>query len=206
MWVKKPSRVPGRSQTVLTLTRISRTEVDGGGAALPFGVFLTRASVRAIDTTPSATTDRYAAVQPRPASSARNGTAESTCPSWPQMPVSWVTNGTWSGLNQCGTSLSTEMNVTASPSPTTARAAIAAGSDSVNASVSWPAAITVAPDRISALEPKRSSSRPAGTCAPAYTTICRTTNADSTPGPAVNRSPASMPETPSVVRSSTATM
>ena len=83
------------------------------------------------------------------------------------MPVSCVTNGTWSGLNQCGTSLSTEMNVTASPSPTTARAAIAAGSDSVNASVSWPAAISVAPDRIKILEPNRSSSRPAGTCAPA---------------------------------------
>jgi hypothetical protein len=63
----------------------------------------------------------------------------------------------------------------------------------------------VAPERISALEPKRSRSKPAGTCALAYTTICRTTNDDSTPGLAVNRSPASSPETPSVVRSRTAT-
>ena len=50
------------------------------------------------------------------------------------MPVSWVTNGIWRAVNQYGTSRSTEMNVNASPSPTTARAAIAAGSDSVNAS------------------------------------------------------------------------
>ena len=43
------------------------------------------------------------------------------------MPVSWVTSGTCFGANQCGTSRSTEMNVTASPRPTTARAAIAGG-------------------------------------------------------------------------------
>ena len=59
------------------------------------------------------------------------------------------------------------MNVTASPRPTIARAAIAVGSDSVNASVSWPAAITVAPATISAFEPYRSSSKPAGTWAAA---------------------------------------
>ena len=33
-------------------------EVDGGSATCPFGVFLTTASVSAMDTTPSATTDR----------------------------------------------------------------------------------------------------------------------------------------------------
>jgi len=37
----------------------------------------------------------------------------------------------------------------------------------VNATTSWPDAIRPAPTRISALEPNRSSSRPAGTCAPA---------------------------------------
>ena len=96
-------------------------------------------------------------------SSARNGSADSTWPSCPQMPVSCVTSGTRCGANQCGTSRSTEMNVTASPRPTTARAAMAAGRDSVNASTSWPAAISVAPDTINALEPNRSSSSPAGT-------------------------------------------
>ena len=50
------------------------------------------------------------------------------------MPVSCVTRGTCRAENQCGTSRSTEMNVTASPRPTTARAANAVGSDSVNAS------------------------------------------------------------------------
>ena len=78
------------------------------------------------------------------------------------MPVSWVTNGIWRAVNQYGTSRSTEMNVNASPSPTTARAAIAAGSDSVNASDSWPMTIRLPPDRIITFEPKRSSNRPAG--------------------------------------------
>ena len=54
------------------------------------------------------------------------------------MPVSCVTSGTNRGLNQFGTNRRTEMNVTASPRPTTARAAMAVGNDSVKASVSWP--------------------------------------------------------------------
>ena len=69
------------------------------------------------------------------------------------MPVSWVTSGTRRGVNQCGTSRSTEMNVTASPSPTTARAPIASGRDVVSASASWPDAISAAPATISDLRP-----------------------------------------------------
>ena len=69
------------------------------------------------------------------------------------MPVSWVNSGTRRGGNQCGTSRSTEMKVTASPSPTTARAPIATGSDVVNASASWPAAISAAPATIRTREP-----------------------------------------------------
>ena len=61
------------------------------------------------------------------------------------------------------------MKVTASPSPTTARAPMANGSDVVSASASWPAAISAAPATISTREPYRSSSMPAGTWAPAYT-------------------------------------
>ena len=78
------------------------------------------------------------------------------------MPVSCVTNGTWRGGNQCGTSRSTEMNVTASPSPTTARAAMAAGSDSVNASASWPDAISAAPETISDLGAEPVEQQPGG--------------------------------------------
>ena len=98
------------------------------------------------------------------------------------------------------------MNVTASPSPTTARAPIASGSDVVNASANWPAAINAAPATINTRDPYRSSSTPAGTCATAYTITCRTTNVDSTLGLAAKRSAAFSPDTPSVVRSSTATM
>jgi hypothetical protein len=105
----------------------------------------------------------YATHHPLSDSSARNGTAESTWPSCPQNPVSWMTSGTRRGGNQCGTSRSTEMNVSASPSPRTARAAIAAGRDSVNASVSWPVAISAPPVTISAFDPNLSSRTPAGT-------------------------------------------
>ncbi len=59
------------------------------------------------------------------------------------------------------------MKVNASPRPTTARAAMAVGSDSLNARVSCPAAISSPPLTIIAREPKRSSSSPAGIWAPA---------------------------------------
>ena len=59
------------------------------------------------------------------------------------------------------------MKVNASPRPSTARAAMAAGSDSLKASVSWPTAINNPPATIITREPKRSSSSPAGICAPA---------------------------------------
>ncbi len=52
MWVKKPSRVPGRSHTVLTLASVSRIDVVCVGTARPFGVFLTSARVSTIDSTP----------------------------------------------------------------------------------------------------------------------------------------------------------
>ena len=122
------------------------------------------------------------------------------------MPVSWVSRGTRFGANQCGTRRSTEMNVTASPSPTTARAPMANGSDVVSASASCPVAINAAPATIKIRDPYRSSSRPAGTWAAAYTITCRTTKADSIPGLAAKRSAAFSPDTPSVVRWSTATM
>ena len=83
------------------------------------------------------------------------------------MPVSWVSTGTRRTGNQAATSRSTEMNVSASPAPTSTRATMASGSTVVNASRSCPAAITVAPIAMRAREPKRSSSSPTGTCNPA---------------------------------------
>ena len=57
MWVKKPSRVPGRSHTVLTLASISPTDWSADRTTRPFGVFLTSASVSTIASTPSAATE-----------------------------------------------------------------------------------------------------------------------------------------------------
>ena len=57
MWVKKPSRVPGRSHTVLTLASVSRIDVVCVGTTTPFGVFFTSARVSTIDSTPMAATD-----------------------------------------------------------------------------------------------------------------------------------------------------
>ena len=98
------------------------------------------------------------------------------------------------------------MKVNASPRPTTARAAMATGSDSVSARVSWPATIRVPPVTIIAFDPKRSSRTPAGICAAAYTVSWSTTNVDRIAGLAANRSAASSPATPNVVRSMTATV
>ncbi len=44
-----------------------------------------------------------------------NGTTLKSWPSWPDMPVSWVSSGTRAGANQIGISRITEMNVMASP-------------------------------------------------------------------------------------------
>ena len=168
MWVKKPSRVPGRSQTVLTLPRSrARSCRRSRGDLAVRGVLDQRQRQR--DRHHAERDHRQIGRRPALCRRAAPGTAPPRAPGrvGRRYRSAASPSGTWFGLNQCGTSLSTEMNVTASPRPTTARAAIAAGSDSVNASVSWPAAISVAPERISALEPNRSSSRPAGTWAPA---------------------------------------
>jgi hypothetical protein len=69
------------------------------------------------------------------------------------MPVIWVSSGTRRGANQRGTRRSTEMNVRASPSPTTALAPMARGNDSVRASSSWPPAMSAAPATMSTREP-----------------------------------------------------
>src|SRR6476620_11630751 len=58
MCVKKPSRVPGRNHTVLTLTNVSRIEVVSYSTTWPPGASRTRSSVSTIDSTPTAATDR----------------------------------------------------------------------------------------------------------------------------------------------------
>ncbi len=124
-------------------------EIGSDVFAEPGGVLRIRASANTITTSPNAATDRYAGVHPEPVRIARNGTADRTWPSWPQIPVNWATNGTRAGSNQYGTRRRTEMKVSASPKPTIARAPIAAGSDSLSARTSWPAVISAAPQTMS---------------------------------------------------------
>ena len=57
MCVKKPSRVPGRNHTVLTLASVSRIEVVSYSTTRPSGALWTRSSVRTIDSTPTAATE-----------------------------------------------------------------------------------------------------------------------------------------------------
>ena len=58
MWVKKPSRVPGRSHTVFTLRSVSRTDDRLCRDDRPRGVSFTSASASTIANTPRAATER----------------------------------------------------------------------------------------------------------------------------------------------------
>ena len=112
MWPKKPSRVPGRRQTARTAPRISRIDVpDGRGTATPGGRVPHHgehehghqgAGQRPRPRTPTAS--------PRRAAAHANGSAESTCPSWQRMVVTWTTSGTRRAGNHRGTSASTAVN------------------------------------------------------------------------------------------------
>ncbi len=75
----------------------------------------------------------------------------------------------------------------------------------MNASTSCADAMIAAPEAIITREPNRSSNTPAGICMLAYTTICRTTNPESTAGVMSKRSVAARPDTPNDVRCMTAT-
>ena len=57
MWVKKPSRVPGRSHTVRTLSSVSPIDIVCALTAVLSGEFLTRSRISTIDNTPSAATE-----------------------------------------------------------------------------------------------------------------------------------------------------
>ncbi len=70
---------------------------------------------------------RKAGVQPAECRTKANGTTLKSCPSCPDMPVSWVSSGTRAGANQSGISRMTEMKVMASPAPTSTRPSTPAG-------------------------------------------------------------------------------
>ncbi len=58
MWVKKPSRVPGRIQTVRRLAMVSRTVMVSVVVTRPFGVFCSTAAASTMVSTPNAVTVR----------------------------------------------------------------------------------------------------------------------------------------------------
>ena len=144
-WDHRPSRVPGcrnearRSRPAALQPRPSR------GRSTPAGRSRTARSTR-WPRSPRAPPRRGRWGSSRDRSARRPaGWCCATCPSWPIRPVSWVTSGTcWAG-NQAGISRSTEMNVIASPSPTSIRATSAAAGSVARASGTWPAAITRPP-------------------------------------------------------------
>ena len=99
------------------------------------------------------------------------------------------------------------MKVTASPSPTTARAPIASGSDVVSASVSCPVAINAAPATIKVPRPVPVEQHARGYLrGGVHDHLQDDEGRQHARGSRAKRSAAFRPDTPSVVRSSTATM
>ncbi len=72
-----------------------------------------------------------------------------------------------SGGNHAGTSRITLMNTSASPTPSTTRAANAAGSLEANANIVCAPAMISKPSTIKSRDPYRSISTPTGTCSAA---------------------------------------
>jgi hypothetical protein len=149
MCVHSPSRVPGSRQDETSPASTWRGDGAGGGGGAPSGRSRTTASAASATATPTAAVETKAVVQPGPCSSAANGSADSTCPSWPSRPVSWVISGTRRAGNQAVTTESTLMKVSASPAPTSTRAVTASGMVSATASSNCPAAMVSAPTTIS---------------------------------------------------------
>ena len=119
MWPKKPSRVPGRCHTARTAPRISRIDApDGRDTAAPAGASRTTASASTATTALATAAAPNADGQPAPCSTHANGSADSTCPSWQRIVVTWMTSGTRRAGNHRGTSASTAVNTAASPRPT----------------------------------------------------------------------------------------
>ena len=100
---------------------------------------------------------RKPGVQPKECRTKAKGSTLNSCPSWPDMPVSWVTSGTRAGANHSGISRITEIKVMASPAPTRTRPATPPGMVSAKASWSWPRPIRTAPPAIMAREPNLST-------------------------------------------------
>src|SRR5689334_14549373 len=126
---QNPRRVPGSAHASrtprLAVANAARSGTRGGRRC---GESRNRARASTAVPTLTAAAERNDGVQPHAASTAANPTAETTKPNWLSGPVAVVTFALRCGENQAGISRITLMNVKASPTPSTARAAYANGS------------------------------------------------------------------------------
>ena len=119
--------MPGRIQTACSCAPTSRTDTDADGVQVRPGALRTTTSTSTTTNALPAAALENATDQPAACSSAANGIADSTCPSWPKIVVSWVNSGTRLAGNQRGISASTATKTMASPVPTSTRAGTATG-------------------------------------------------------------------------------
>ena len=151
---QNPRRVPGSAHASrtprLAVANAARRGTRGGRGS---GESRSRARASTAVATLTAAADRNDGVHPQAASTAANPTAETTKPNWLSGPVAVVTFALRCGGNQAGTSRITLMNVSASPTPSTARAAYANGSAAAIANIAWAPAMTSDPTTISRFDP-----------------------------------------------------
>ena len=133
----------------------------------PSGESRSSSSASTPDAALSAAADRNVGVHPAAASPAAKPTAASTKPSWLTGPVALVSFALRSGGNHAGTSRITLMYTSASPTPSTMRAANPTGSLEVKANIVCAPAMISKPSPIKSRDPYRSISTPTGTCSAA---------------------------------------
>ena len=151
---QNPSRVPGSAHASRTLrVAVASAARSGTRGGRPCGESRRRASASTAVTMLTAPVERNDGVHPHAARTAANPTAETTNPSWLIGPVVVVIFALRCGGNQAGTSRITLMNVSASPMPSTTRAAYASGSDAANANIAWAPAMTSEPTTTSRFDP-----------------------------------------------------
>ncbi len=203
-WVQNPSRVPGTRSAAPSRLPTSRIGTACDSVVRRCGVSCTRASstpTKAMVTSPAT---RNVGVQPGPASNRVSGSVAARLPTKPSAPVSAVTSMYWRAGKWFAATRSTETKVSASPTPSTARASRPSGYDSATASRICPSPSSSSAAVSTRRGPNRSTSTPVGICIAAYTPTWSTVNVDSAAAPTPKRSAASSPATPSEVRWNTA--
>ena len=118
----------------------------------------------------------------------------------PAIPVSAASSAWRFSGNQFWTRRRTFTNVTASPTPTSARPATATGSACARANIVSPTTIARTPRASVRRGPIRSAANPAGSCIARYAPICRNAKSPSAPVATPRRSAVSPAATLRVTR------